>query len=188
MAETRDWHEMMAWSARLLEQRTGSGVAEWNRRIQEKGLEDEQSLRVWLTEQGVVSYPQSLLVWERFGYPPHLIASADELINAQYADRPQLRPILDAILGAAVGLGEVIIQARKGYVSLVTSRRTFARIQATTRSRVDLALRLTGQRTGGRLMPSKIHETTNLQISFTRLEQVDEEALGWLQQAYDENQ
>jgi hypothetical protein len=44
-----------------------------------------------------------------------------------------LRPILNAILAAALELGEVIIQARKTYVSLVTPRRTFARVQPTTK-------------------------------------------------------
>jgi len=86
----------------------------------------------------VTGYAQSLLVMERFGYPDFLVASADELIDGQYKDRPQLRPILDAILAATAGLGEVVIQARKTFVSLVTPRRTFARVQATTRNRVDL--------------------------------------------------
>lgn len=185
MAQTRDWREMISWSAQLLKQRTGHDVVEWNSRIQEQGFKDEQSLRAWLVEQGVESYPQSLLVWERFGYPQYLVASAEELIEAQYADRMHLRPILDAILNASTGLGEVIIQARKGYISLVTPRRTFARVQATTKNRVDLALRLDGYAPGGRLKPSKISETTNLQVSLTTPEDVDTEVLEWLHQAYE---
>jgi hypothetical protein len=122
---------------------------------------------------------------ERFGYPDFLLASADELVEGQYGDRPHLRPILDAILDAAAGLGEVTIQARKTYVSLVSSRRTFARVQPTTKNRVDLGLRLDGQKPGGRLQPSKIHDTMRLQISFTTRDEVDSEALDWLQQAYD---
>jgi hypothetical protein len=187
MAQTRDWREMISWSARLLKERTSEDVVEWNRRIQEKGFKDEQSLRAWLAEQGVFSYAQSLLVWERFGYPRHFLASADELIDAQYADRTHLRPIFDAIIDAAAGLGEVIIQARKGYVSLVTPRRTFARVQPTTKNRVDLALRLDGQKPGGRLQPSKIHETTQLQISLSAREEVDSEVLECLEKAYAQN-
>ena len=64
---------------------------------------------------------------ERFGYPDFVTASADELIEAQYADRPHLRPIYEAIVAATRKLGDFVIQARKGYVSLVTPRRTFAR-------------------------------------------------------------
>ena len=124
---------------------------------------------------------------ERFGYPDHFLASADDLINGQYKDRPQLRPVLDAILDAAANFGDVTIQARKTYVSLVTSRRTFARIQPTTKSRVDLALRLEGHKPGGRLQPSKIHETTPLQISLASVDDLDSEVLNWLQDAYNQN-
>jgi hypothetical protein len=155
MPKIRDWEGMRAMSERLLEQRTGEGVATWNRRIKKERLDDEKSLRTWLTKQGVTGYAQSLLVMERFGYPDFLTATAEELIDGQYADRPQLRPILQALIDAAVGLGDITIQARKTYVSLVTPRRTFARVQPTTKNRVDLALRIEGEKPGGRLQPSK---------------------------------
>src|SRR5262249_23343833 len=105
----------------------------------------------------------------------------------QYADRPRLRPIFDAIIDAAAGLGEITIQARKTYVSLVSPRRIFARVQPTTRDRVDRGLRLQGHKPGGRLRPSRIHETMQVQISLGACEEVDSEVLGLLQQAYDEN-
>lgn len=187
MAETRDWRGMMSMSARLLRERTGEDVDAWNLRIKEKGFKDEQRLRAWLAEQGVTGYAQTFLVMERFGYPDFFLASADELIDAQYEDRPQLRPILDAIIDAAAGLGEVTIQARKTYVSLVTPRRTFARVRPTTKNRVDLGLRLEGQKPGGRLEPSKMQETMQLQIGLTSVEEVDSEVLDWFQQAYEQN-
>jgi hypothetical protein len=187
MTQMRDWQGMQAMSARLLEERTGADVETWNERIKAEGFTDEQELRAWLTAQGVTGYAQSLLVMERFGYPDFLLASADELIQGQYADRPQLRPIFDAIIDAAAGLGAVIVQTRKTYVSLVSPRRTFARVQPTTKQRVDLGLRLEGEQPGGRLQPSKIHETMPLQISLTAPDQVDSEVLAWLQQAYDQN-
>jgi Domain of unknown function (DUF5655) len=174
-------------SARLLKERTGEDVDAWNRRVKKERFNDEKTLRAWLTKQGVTGYAQSLLVMERFGYPDFFLASADELIDGQYEDRPHLRPILDAILDAAAGLGEVTIQARKTYVSLVSPRRTFARVQPTTKNRVDLGLRLDGQKPGGRLLSSKIHETMRIQISFTTRDEVDSGALDWLQRAYDQN-
>ena len=187
MAQTRDWQSMKAMSARLLEERTGEDVDTWDQRIKAEGFTHEQELRAWLSAQGVTGYAQSLLVMERFGYPDFLLASADELIQGQYADRPQLRPIFEAIIDAAAGLGEVIVQTRKTYVSLMSPRRTFARVQPTTKNRVDLGLRLEGQKPGGRLHPSKIHESMPVQISLTTPDEVDTEVLGWLQQAYDQN-
>jgi hypothetical protein len=187
MAQTLDWQGMKAMSARLLEERTGEGLDAWNQRIKMEGFVDEQSLRAWLTGQGVTGYARSLLLMERFGYPDFLVASADDLIEGQYADRPELRPIFDAIIAAATGLGEVIIQTRKTYISLVTPRRTFARVQPTTKNRVDLGLRLEGIQPGGRLRASKIHESMRLQISLTAPEEVDDEVMRWLLRAYDQN-
>src|SRR5207245_8858323 len=140
MAKTRDWQGMKNMSARLLKERTGEGVGTWNARVRREGLVDEESLRVWLTKPGVTGYAQSLLVMERFGYPDFLLATADELIEGQYADRAQLRPIFDALIDAAAGLGQVTIQARKTYVSLVARRRTVARGREETKKHVDLGL------------------------------------------------
>src|SRR5919198_4764947 len=91
----RDWRQMNQWIADLLKRRTGDDVETWNVRVRESGASDEASLRAWLAERGVTGYPQNLLVMERFGYPAFLVATADDLMAGQYADRPTLRPILD---------------------------------------------------------------------------------------------
>ena len=183
----KSWQEMRDWCARLLQSRTGQDVAAWNERITAAGLRDEQALRAWLAAEGVTGYPQALLVWERFGYPGFLIADSDQLIDGQYADRPQLRPILDAVLAALPALGPVTVQARGTYVSLVTPRRTFAVVQATTKSRVDLGLRLASARPEGRLREAKNVGQATVRIPLSTPGEVDEEVLGWLRRAYEEN-
>jgi hypothetical protein len=127
--------------------------------------------------QKAVVEVEDFLIGKRLNalFEPRQVRAADTLMDAQYADRPHLRPIYEAIVRATRDLGEFVVQARKGYVSLVTPRRTFARVQATTRNRVDLGLRLDGTKAGGRLQPSRIHETMKLQIGFAKLEDVDAE-------------
>ena len=95
--------------------------------------------------------------------------------------------IFDVVIETAVGLGDVTIQARKTYVSLVSPRRTFARVQPTTKTRVDLALRVEGEKPGGRLQPSKIHETMPVQIGLSSPKEVDAGVARWLQRAYRES-
>ena len=112
---------------------------------------------------------------------------ADALIAGQYADRPQLRPVFDAVLAALPAVGPAEVQARKTMVSLVTPRRTFAVIQATTRSRVDLGLRLEHQRPGGRLLAARDLGAATVRIALARPEDVDAEVIGWLRRAYTEN-
>jgi hypothetical protein len=188
MPNTQDWGHNRAMWVRVLEKRTGHGVAEWVRRIEQAHLTDEQSLRAWLEARGVTGYARTLLVMEQFGYPDFLLASAEELLDRQYADRPGLRPIYDAIVREATRLGDVSIQTRKTFVSLVGPRRTFARVQATTKARVDLGLRLEGQEPAGRLRPSRIHETMRVQFELTAPGEVDTEVVRWLRRAYAENE
>jgi hypothetical protein len=120
---------------------------------------------------------------------PDLSADAAELIEGQYADRPHLRPVLDAILAVLPELGPVTVQARKTIVSLVTPRRTFAAVRATTRDRVDLGLRLDDAVPGGRL-----HAAGNVggggvtvRVPLTGPKDVDAEVRGLMRRAYAEN-
>ena len=182
-----DWNRNRELWIRVLKKQTGHGLDHWNRRIRQENLQDEGALRAWLKGQGVKGYAETLLVMERFGYPDFLSATADTLIDNQYADRQHLLPIYHAIIGAMAGIGEIGIQARKTYISLLTSRRTFARIQPTTKNRVDLGLRLEGQQPGGRLQPSTIQATMKIQIGLMSVDDVDDEVLFWLQKAYEEN-
>ena len=143
MPEMRTWQAMRDQITGQLERQTGEGVEAWNRRIKAAGPVDEPALRAWLKqEHDVTGYPAMLLAWETFGYPDFLTATADELVDAQYADRPDLRPIFDAVIAAVSALSGAEIQARKTYVSLVSPRRMFGIVQASTKKRVDLGLRL----------------------------------------------
>lgn len=180
---------MREWEIGLLERRTGKGLEHWNARVLEAGIDTEAGLRAWLTEQGVTGYPQMLLVMERFGYPDFLLATADELVDGQYANRPQLRPICDQLLEVAAGLGDVTIQTRKTYISLVGPRRTFAQIAATTRKRVDLGLRLDSERPHGRLLDGRSMGNGSFSVRFplASVDEVDDEVVIWLQRAYDAN-
>src|SRR5919201_4388016 len=173
--QTRDWRQRTEWIADLLKRRTGEDLETWKDRLAAREFADEAGLRTWLTEQGVTGYPQMLLVMERFGYPDFLLASADELIDEQYADRPRLRAILDAILARAASLGEITVQARKGYVSLLTPRRTFAAVQPTSRTRVDLGLKLRDRRRRGPLAANSAmgSSVVNARIALASVDDVD---------------
>lgn len=186
MENVLDWSRDRDMRIRVLEKQTGKGLEYWNERVRNENFKDEKSLRAWLKTQGVSGYAEGLLVMEQFGYPAFLTASADELIASQYGDRPHLRPVCDAVLKAVQDMGPVTIQARKTYVSLLTPRRTFARLQP-AKKQLNVGLRLEGQKPGGRLLHSSLHETMRVQLSLRSVEEVDAEVLSWLRRAYDEN-
>jgi hypothetical protein len=187
VAATLDWRQWRDEQAQRLLQMTGHDLATWAGRVRAAGLDDRSGITAWLAERGISGYAAMLLRYEQLGYPDFMTATADSLVDAQYGDRTHLRAIYEAILEAALDLGEVTIQTRKGYVSLLTPRRTFARVQATTKTRVDLGLRLEGVVPGGRLRVNRAHENMPVQLSFHGLDDLDEEARGWLIRAYNQN-
>ena len=113
----------------------------------------------------------------------------EELIGKQYADRPHLRPIFDSVLTIIPALpGPVTVQARGTLVSLVSPRRTFAVLKPTTKSRVDLGLRLDRiERPEGRLQQARDLGQATVRIPLTTSADVDDEVRNWLTRAYDEN-
>jgi hypothetical protein len=189
VTELRGWGEMLADIERRLVAATGDDVATWAERVRATGLAGEPEVRAWLAEQGITGYAQMVLVMERFGYPDFFTATPDALVDGQYADKPQLRPIYDAVVTAALGVGQVHVQARKGYVSLVGPRRTFAVVQASTRTRVDLGLRLEGREPGGRLLAAKSlgNGSSSLRVGLAGVEDVDDEVVDLLAEAYAAN-
>ncbi len=186
----RSWQEMREKEIEWLVERTGEGLETWNARVLETGIADEPALRAWLTGKGVTGYPQMLLVMERFGYPDYLEATADELIDAQYADRPALRPILDAIVEMLAEIGEVEVQARKTYVALLTPKRTMAAVQPATKTRVDLGLRLAvGEQATDRLVRAPNFPQTSVthKIAISSVADIDEFVVDWLRRSYEAN-
>ncbi len=183
----RTWEEMRISIAERLIRQTGHDVGWWNAQVAaHPELTDEAALRTWLADHEVTGYQQMLLVMERFGYPAYLLASADDLIDGQYADREPLRAILEAVIAAAMTLGEIDVQARKTYTTLLTPRRTFAAIRPTTKTRVDLALRIDGVEPGGRLLDGSntAGGGVNLRLPLTSVDDLDSEAIELLRVAY----
>jgi hypothetical protein len=185
----RSWQEMYARVQAQLERQTGESLASWNAKIKAQSLAHEPDLRAWLATQNVTGYPAMLLVFETFGYPDYLQKDADELIDGQYRDRPNLLPIYDAVVEAVLGLGHVELQARKTYVALIGPKRTFASIQATTKTRVDIGLRLDGIKPDGRLEIAKSIGQSSMthKLALASVDDLDDEALGWLRRAYEAN-
>lgn len=187
--QMRGWGEMLGWIEQRLVASTGDDVATWGERVRAAGLDSEPEVRAWLTERGITGYPQMVLVMERFGYPDFFTATPDELVGNQYAAKPQLRPIYEAVVTAALGVGTAHVQARKTYVSLVGPRRTFAVVQSTTKNRVDLGLRLPAVEPGGRLLPAKSIGNGECTVRFglTSVEDVDYEVVDRLAETYTAN-
>ena len=185
----RSWREMYDQIEAQIKRETGADVAAWNVRIRERGVHSAADLKTWLNEQGVTGYPAMLLGYETFGYPDYLLSSADELIEGQYRDKPAIRPIYDALIARLPEVGEVEIQTRKTYVALIGPRRTFASIQPTTKTRVDIGLRFDDATLAKGLEPATSIGQSSMthKLAISSVDEVNAESIGWLRRAYEAN-
>jgi hypothetical protein len=127
-------------------------------------------------------------VWSAVRFRPGSIDGGDEGLAAQYAGaKAALRPIYDRVLAVVQGFGDdVELQIRKTYVAFARGKQ-FAVVQPTTRTRVDVGLKLPGAPAGGRLEPTTNTGSGSMthKVAVTSPDEVDEELIGWLRQAYD---
>ena len=107
----------------------------------------------------------------------------DDLIEKQYAAKPNLRPIYDAIVTAASGFGpDVEIVPKQASVSLRRTKQ-FALVSPATKTRVDVGINLKGEPGTGRL--KAVGGMCTHSVGVTELAQVDAELTGWLRDAYE---
>lgn len=135
------WREMVAWCDALVVERTGETADAWADRARADGVTEEGPLRAWLAEHAVTGYASNAVEWKVLGYPESFLKDADELLEAQYADRPGLRPVADAILAWAESNG-ASVQVRKTVASLM-ARRKFAQVAPQSKSAVTVLVRVT---------------------------------------------
>ncbi len=79
--------------------------------------------------------------------------------------------------------------SRSACETLLIPRRTFAAARPTTKTRVDLGLRIDGAGPGGRLLDGGniAGGSVNLRVALSSVDDLDDEAVGCLRRAYDAN-
>ncbi|KAA3659689.1 MAG: hypothetical protein DWQ04_21555 [Chloroflexi bacterium] len=112
-------------------------------------------------------------------------------VDAQYPDaKAKLRPIYDQLAELATSLGsDVTLNVRKSYVAFVRTKQ-FALIQPTTKTRVDLGLKLKGKPTTERFKEAKNFGSGSIthKVGLTSRKDIDDEIIAWMQEAYDQQQ
>ena len=178
------WQSMVDQCEAILVRRTGTSSADWAQRLRAEGLNSHRAARDWLTARGVGGRGQDAVIWAAFGLPEFFTASGDELVAAQYADRPELRPVAEAVFAAVADWPDVQLQARKTYVALRTPRRAFAQVVPATRSRVDLRLRLDVPASDRvEVLPPNRDQPLDRRVRLATVEDVDTGVVDLLRQA-----
>lgn len=184
--EFAGWQSMVDQCEAILVRRTGTSSADWAQRLRDEGLTEQPHARDWLTDQGVGGRGQDAVIWAAFGLPEFFTATGDELVEAQYADRTELRPVAEAVFAAVAGWPGLELQARKTYVALRTPRRMFAQVVPATKTRVYLRLRLDVPASDRvEVLTPNRDQPLDRRVRLATVGDVDAEVLGLLRQAFE---
>jgi len=165
---------------------TGKPVEAWVKRAKSQGFDkDIKESRRWLKEkEGLTMVQANYVLMSLF---PESEDEAD-LLAAQYAGaKASLRPIYDALAKVARSFGEnVMIAPRKSQVTFARQV-TFAVVRAATKDRVDLAVRLEGEKATPRLVanPKSTGSDPTHTIALGSAQEVNREVVKWLEVAYE---
>lgn len=162
-----------------LEARTGRSLDAWIELVRATGLDKHGRIISFLKSEHGMSHGYANFVATQVLNQP---ASNDELVAAQYVGKEAVRPIYDAALAMATGLGADVEPApKKTYVSLRRSKQ-FALLKPATRTQLEIGLNLPGAPGSERLRPTS-GMCTHL-VRLASVEEVDDELRGWLHDAY----
>ena len=171
-----------------LSEKTGKDLNEWVAHLRGTGLEKHGQLVGHLKQDHGMTHGYANLVAHYFrGLPTQQGRDDGGLVDAQYAGpKAQLRPIYEALLSAVASFGEdVELAPKKAYVSL--RRRTqFGLIQPSTKTRVDVGLKLKGTAATTRLEASgSFNSMVSHRVRLGAVADVDDELIAWLREAYE---
>jgi len=164
-------------------EKTGKSLEEWKQLLKTKHFEKHAQAVNFLKSEHNVTH----------GFANTIVAlskdkkqSSEELVEKQYQGKETLKPIYNKLIGVVKKFGtDVKITPKKTEVSL-DRKRKFGVIRPSTKSRIDLGLKLKGKPTTDRLESSGPFGTMcTHRVRLTDANQIDDELISWLKESYE---
>ncbi len=168
-----------------LPEKTGKTLPQWLEIINASSLDKHGKIVSLLKSEYQVTHGFASLIAQMFLKGDQQQES--DLIAVQYSKgKEALMPIYEALVQQITALGsDIEIAPKKAYVS-IRRKKQFALIQPSTKTRVDLGINLKDVAPTGRLEASgSFNAMVSHRVKLTDANQVDNEVIGYLQQAYE---
>ena len=167
-------------------EKTGKTLEQWIAIVRKAKLAKHgEIVKLLKTDHGMTHGFANLVAHKTLKSDAGSVGSADELVAAQYSgDKAALKPIYDALIGAAKTCGAMEVAPKKAYVSLRRSKQ-FAIIQPSTKTRVDLGLNMKGEAASGRLEKSgSFNAMVSHRVRLEKAADVDKDVKAWIKKAW----
>ncbi|NNF21833.1 MAG: DUF4287 domain-containing protein [Saprospiraceae bacterium] len=167
-------------------EKTGKSLPEWKQLLKAKSFAKHSDAVKFLKEEYSVTH----------GFANTIVTlskeeeiSPDELVINQYKGKESLFPIYEKLLSAIKEFGaDIKVTPKKSSVSLIRKKQ-FALINPATKTRIDLGLKLVGKDLTERLENSgPFGSMCTHRVKLSTSEEVDDELIDWLKEAYSKAQ
>jgi hypothetical protein len=112
-------------------------------------------------------------------------ASTGQVLDEIYSGpKAALRPIHERFMAAVIQFGEFEIAPKKGYLSL-RRKKQFVMVGPASNTRVEVGINTKGLTASERLIEVPAGGMCNYKVKLTSPDEVDEQLLGWVKQAFD---
>ncbi|HYK85404.1 MAG TPA: DUF5655 domain-containing protein [Ktedonobacteraceae bacterium] len=176
-----------------IEEQYGKSLSEWIALIKESGTTKHTDMVTMLKSQYGMSHSSAhrvaLKAREADGASMVQAAKAsgrDPVEDMYSSKKADLKPLHDALMTAITSFGnDIELAPKKGYVSL-RRKKQFAMIQPASVTRIDIGLILKGVPPTERLeSASSFNALFTHRVRVNSVNDVDEQLITWLKQAYD---
>lgn len=170
----------------LLE-KTGKPLADWLKIVKEQKLEKHGEMIKFLKSEHGFTHGFANFVAHKTRESDSSFFDEDELVNSQYSKgKEHLKPIYEKLKKEISKFGKDIEFIPKKVSVSVKRKYQLALIQPSTKTRIDLGLKLKGKEIGDRLEGSgPFGSMCTHRVQLTDISQVDAELLNWIKEAYE---
>ena len=164
-------------------QKTGKSLEEWKAILKEKAFAKHgEAMKFLKGEHGVThGFANTIIRLSKDNED-----TPEDLVVNQYKGKESLLPIYESILKAVDTFGNDVIKTPKKTSVSVIRKKQFVLIKPATKTRIDLGLKLKDVPTTDRLQNSGPFGTMcTHRVQLTSADQVDDELIGWMKEAYE---
>jgi len=164
-------------------EKTGKSLEEWKAILQAKGFAKHgEAMKFLKGEHGVTHGFANTIVHLSKDAP----AEPVDLVAQQYKGKEGLKPIYARLVEVIDGFGEDVTRTPKKTTVSVIRKRQFVLIKPATKTRIDLGFKLKGKPTTQRLESSgPFGSMCTHRVRLSSPEEVDDELIGWMKEAYE---
>jgi predicted transport protein len=169
-------------------EKTGKSLEQWIAVVHKSGMEKHKEIIDYLKSNHGLTYGYANFVALKSKKSDAGSIDDVKLLTTQYLGKEDLKPIYEKLISSISKFGsDITITPKKDSVSLIRKRQ-FALIKPATKTRIDLGLKIKDKPTEGRLENSGPFGTMcTHRVRLSSLEEIDEDVISWLKEAYDKS-